>query len=84
MIYLESTLVHQVPIVQWRIARLLIDPNLISSTLDQASEIPSAAATCLGLTTAYAIGAASGSSQQVFYSLDSNISPEHVLENGLF
>jgi hypothetical protein len=36
------------------------------------------------LTTAYAIGAASGTGQEVFNALDSNISPEHVLENGLF
>ena len=45
---------------------------------------PSATATCLGLTTAYAIGTASGAGQEVFNALDSNISPEHVLENGLF
>lgn len=40
--------------------------------------------TCLGSTTAYTIGAASGTVQEVFNALDSNISPEHVLENGLF
>ena len=41
-------------------------------------------AICLGLATANAIGAASGTGQEVFNALDSNISPEHVLENGLF
>ena len=50
----------------------------------KSSENPSAPATCHGLTTAYAIGAASGTGQEVFNSLDSNISPEHLLENGLF
>ena len=40
--------------------------------------------TCLELTTAYAIGATSGTGQDVFNALDPNISPEHVLENGLF
>ena len=45
---------------------------------------PSTTATCLGLTIAYAIGAASGTGQEVFDALDSNISPEHVLENGHF
>jgi hypothetical protein len=50
----------------------------------KSSEHPSNTATCLGLATANAIGAASGAGQEVFNALDSNISPEHVLENGLF